>query len=69
MQSPLQLQVVYPPNLFPLSVSTKTIELLASSHFAWNAAALSESAVALYNKFNVSFWLYLLIFFVSNYNS
>ena len=34
MQSPLQLHEVNPPNLFPFLVSTKIIELLASSHLA-----------------------------------
>ena len=55
MFSPAQLHVVNPPNLLLLLLFTNTSELGVLSHLLWKTSALSESTVALYNKFNVIF--------------
>ena len=58
MDFPSHLHEVNPPNLLPLALLTNTKVLLAESHFLWNISALSESTIALYNKFKEIF-LYL----------
>ena len=69
MQSPFQLVEVYPPNLLPSVVSTKTMVFLAESHFLWKTSALSESIVALYNKLIIIFLSFLFNLLVINSNS